>query len=106
MPKLAKLADFSWGHFIRFWNRGQAGIVRVSVCGKGRASWGTHEQQVKGEKHRWNTLEPHSSVIVLMSPVVPVGHTATPYPEMRRFAPKPPFTFHLLPFTRFCILTR
>jgi len=25
MPNPAKLADFFQGHFIRFWNRGQAG---------------------------------------------------------------------------------
>ena len=25
MPNSAKLADFFQGHFIRFWNRGQAG---------------------------------------------------------------------------------
>lgn len=36
MPKSAKLAEFFQGHFIRFWNRGQAGngvSERVGVAG-------------------------------------------------------------------------
>jgi hypothetical protein len=43
MPKSAKLAEFFQGHFIRFWDRGQAGnevSERVGVPKPGKAGDG------------------------------------------------------------------
>jgi hypothetical protein len=53
MPNSAKLADFFQGHFIRFWNRGQAGnevSERIGVAGvlKGATGWASLPDRTYG----------------------------------------------------------
>jgi hypothetical protein len=64
MPKSAKLAEFLQGHFIRFWDRGQA-ILRVGV-------WAYRRHQQSGETHASDETN-GSALISPMGPISPIG---------------------------------